>query len=138
MDLLINDQMVPKIMVKMPFTDWKEWATKRPEWVRGDLGATFEAYIEKKWKDALNVAAAEPQAWEAEDPRRDMGYQDKPSGGWAPGERPATNARGAAKLVGAANVVHTIRHQGSGDARYRISRGVEGIIRQFTATSFES
>jgi hypothetical protein len=29
--LLINDQTIPKIMSKMPYTDWKEWATKRPD-----------------------------------------------------------------------------------------------------------
>jgi hypothetical protein len=28
--LLINDQTIPKIMGKMPFTDWKEWATRCP------------------------------------------------------------------------------------------------------------
>jgi hypothetical protein len=31
--VLINDQMIPKIMGKMLFTDWKEWSTKRPEWI---------------------------------------------------------------------------------------------------------
>jgi hypothetical protein len=75
LDLLINSQTVPQIMGNMPFTDWKEWATKRPEWVRGDLGVAFEAYIERKWKDALNVAAVEPQTWEAEAPKRERGYQ---------------------------------------------------------------
>jgi hypothetical protein len=59
-DLLINDQTIPKIMGKMAFTNWKEWATKRPEWLRGDLGVAFEASVEKKWKDALKLAAAEP------------------------------------------------------------------------------
>jgi hypothetical protein len=29
LSLLINDQTVPRIMGKMPYTDWKEWATKR-------------------------------------------------------------------------------------------------------------
>ncbi len=28
--LLINDQMVPRIMGKMAFADWKEWAMRRP------------------------------------------------------------------------------------------------------------
>jgi hypothetical protein len=31
--LLINDQTIPRIMSKMPYTDWKEWATRRPEWL---------------------------------------------------------------------------------------------------------
>jgi hypothetical protein len=29
--LLINDQTIPKIMGKMPYTDWREWATRRPD-----------------------------------------------------------------------------------------------------------
>ncbi len=61
--LLINDQTVPKIMSKMPYTDWKEWATKRPDWMQQDMAMTFERFIEKKWQDALNVAAAEPPSW---------------------------------------------------------------------------
>jgi hypothetical protein len=32
--LLINDQTIPSIMGKMPYTDWKEWATRRPEWMQ--------------------------------------------------------------------------------------------------------
>ncbi len=86
-------------MGKMPFSDWKEWATKRPEWVRGNLGVAFKAYIEKKWKDALNVAAADPQAWEVEALRRDKGSQHMPAGGRAPGERPTTNEGGITKSV---------------------------------------
>jgi hypothetical protein len=39
--LLINDQTVPKIMSKMPYTDWKEWATKRPDWMQQDLTSAF-------------------------------------------------------------------------------------------------
>jgi hypothetical protein len=64
LDLLVNNQTVPRIMGKMPYTDWREWATKRPEWVREDLGAAFERFVERKWKDDLSVAAAEPQPWE--------------------------------------------------------------------------
>ncbi len=56
--LLINDQTIPKIMSKMPYTDWKEWATKRPEWMQEDLGSAFEGFVERKWQDALNIAAA--------------------------------------------------------------------------------
>ncbi len=55
--LLVNDQTIPRIMSKMPYTDWKEWATRRPEWMQEDLGSTFEGFVEWKWQDALNVAA---------------------------------------------------------------------------------
>jgi hypothetical protein len=61
--LLINDQTIPRIMSKMPYTDWKEWATKRPNWMQQDVAATFERFVERKWQDALNVAAAEPASW---------------------------------------------------------------------------
>jgi hypothetical protein len=61
--LLVNEQTVPKIMGKMPYTDWKEWATSRPEWMQEDLGSAFEEFVEQKWQDALNIAAAEPSSW---------------------------------------------------------------------------
>ncbi len=60
--LLINDQTVLKIMSKMPYTDWKEWATKRPEWMQEDLASAFEGFVERKWQEALNIAAAEPSS----------------------------------------------------------------------------
>jgi hypothetical protein len=50
-------------MGKMPYTDWKEWAMRRPEWMQEDLGPTFEKFLKRKWQGALNVAAAEPQPW---------------------------------------------------------------------------
>ncbi len=62
-ELLINDQTIPRIMSKMPHVDWKEWATRRPDWMRQDTATAFEAFIERKWLDALNVAAAEPASW---------------------------------------------------------------------------
>jgi hypothetical protein len=105
LDLLINDQTVPKIMGKMPFSDWKEWATKRPEWIRGDLGLAFEGFVERKWRDALNVAAAKPQAWEAKGPKRDRSMVDKAAGTRVTGERAAPGQKGPTKTVGTANVV---------------------------------
>jgi hypothetical protein len=47
LDLLINFQTGPRIMGKMPYTDWKEWATKRPEWIQEDLGPAFERFVER-------------------------------------------------------------------------------------------
>jgi hypothetical protein len=58
LSLLINDQTIPRIMGKMPYTDWKEWVTRRPEWMQEDLGSAFEGFVEWKWQDALNIAAA--------------------------------------------------------------------------------
>jgi hypothetical protein len=63
MSLLINDQTIPRIMGKMPYNDWKEWATKRPDWLQQDVATSFERFVERKWQDALNIAAAEPAPW---------------------------------------------------------------------------
>jgi hypothetical protein len=43
----------------------KEWATRRPKWVHDDVGDAFGKFVEQKWTDALNLAAAEPGGWEA-------------------------------------------------------------------------
>jgi hypothetical protein len=95
--LLINDQTVPKIMSKMPYTDWKEWATKRPDWMQENLTSAFEKFVERKWQDALNVAAAEPSTWGAEKEKTssNRGAQDKATYG----------SKGVPKATGAVNVV---------------------------------
>jgi hypothetical protein len=81
LDLLVNDQTVPRIMGKMPYADWKEWAIKRPEWIREDLGAAFERFVEGKWQDALNVTAADPQPWEPEGPKKERVTSSKATAG---------------------------------------------------------
>jgi hypothetical protein len=126
LDLLINDQTVPKIMSKMPFSDWKEWATKRPEWIRGDLGMVFEGFVERKWRNALNVAAAEPQAWETEGSKRDRGTVDKAASNRAAGERAVQGQKGATKTVGAANVVTKQPARGQRKCRVQEQTGCEG------------
>jgi hypothetical protein len=95
--LLINDQTVPRIMSKMPYTDWREWATKRPDWMQQDMAMTFERFVEKKWQDALNVAAEEPASW-------GMGREKSVPSGGAP-DRATTVGRGTLKITGAVNVV---------------------------------
>jgi hypothetical protein len=69
-ELLTNDQTVPKIMRKMPFADWKERASRRPEWAHEELGAAFEIFVERKWRDALNVAVIESSGWDASGSRQ--------------------------------------------------------------------
>jgi hypothetical protein len=95
--LLINDQTIPRIMSKMSYTDWKEWATKRPDWMQQDVAATFERFVERKWQDALNVAAAEPVSWST-------GREKiNPSGGTL--DRTAPISKGMLKVTGAVNVI---------------------------------
>jgi hypothetical protein len=87
-------------MSKMPYTDWKEWATKRPEWIRENLGATFERFVEQKWQDAINLAAAEPQPWEPKGPKKERVTSSKTTA-----EKVPQGHKGIGKTVGAVNVV---------------------------------
>jgi hypothetical protein len=87
-------------MGKTPYADWREWATKRPEWVREDLGAAFKRFVERKWQDTLNVAASEPQPWEPEGPKKEKTTSSK-----ATAEKAPQGQKGIAKAVAAANVV---------------------------------
>jgi hypothetical protein len=60
---LINDQTLPGILARMPPTDWRQWARERPNWMREATEEAFWNFVDQKWRDALNVAAAEPPAW---------------------------------------------------------------------------
>ncbi len=62
---LINDQTLPSILAKMPPNDWRQWARERPTWMREATEEAFWAFVDQKWRDALNVAAAEPAGWGA-------------------------------------------------------------------------
>jgi hypothetical protein len=62
---LVNDQTLPGILAKMPPTDWRQWAKERPAWMREAIEEAFWNFVDQKWRDALNVAAAEPPAWGA-------------------------------------------------------------------------
>jgi hypothetical protein len=78
--LLLNNQTIPKIVGKIPFSDWKEWATNRPEWVHDDVGDAFKKFVEQKWKDALNVAAAEPGGWEGNQVKAEKTLAERATG----------------------------------------------------------
>jgi hypothetical protein len=54
--------------------------------MKGDLALGFEKFIEQKWQDALNVAAAEPPSWSSE-------------------KEKGSASRGVPKATGAVNVV---------------------------------
>ncbi len=84
-------------MSKMPYTDWKEWATKRPEWMQEDLASAFEKFVERKWQDALNIAAAEPSSWGVE--------KEKVSSGRGAQDKATYGSRGVPKVAGAVNMI---------------------------------
>jgi hypothetical protein len=57
----------------------------------------FEGFVERKWHDALNIAAAEPASW--------RGDGEKVSSGARPPDGTAAAGRGVLKITGAVNVV---------------------------------
>jgi hypothetical protein len=81
----------------MPYIDWKEWATKRPEWMQEDLASAFERFVERKWQDALNIAAVEPSSWGVE--------KEKTSSGKGAPDKATYASRGAPKVSEAVNVI---------------------------------
>jgi hypothetical protein len=96
-EMILNDQTIPKIMSKMPPTDWKEWAIRRPDWVDQDTAVAFEEFIEGKWRDALNIAAAEPNPQRVDGERGTKGaHMPEKTGG---------DRQGTLKLTGAVNMV---------------------------------
>jgi hypothetical protein len=60
---LINNQTLSNILSRMPPMDWRQWARERPNWIRETTKEAFWNFVDQKWKDALNVAAAESPAW---------------------------------------------------------------------------
>jgi hypothetical protein len=104
LSLLINDQTIPKIMSKMPYADWKEWATKRPDWMQQDRTSAFERFVERKWQDALNVAAAEPSSWSV--------GREKPSPSGGTQDRTTPTSKGMLKVTGVVNMVEQKAHPG--------------------------
>jgi hypothetical protein len=84
-------------MSRMPPSDWKEWATKRPVWMGQDAAFAFEEFIERKWLDALNIAATEPTQW--------RGEGEKGTKGPRMPEKTSGDGQGTMRLTGAVNVV---------------------------------
>jgi hypothetical protein len=60
---LVNDQTLPSILAKMPPNDWRQWARERPTWMREAIEEAFWSFVDLKWRDTLNMAAAEPAGW---------------------------------------------------------------------------
>ncbi len=57
---LINDRTLPGIMALMPPGDWKQWTQERPQWIHENMEKAFWRFVDQKWRDSLNMAAAEP------------------------------------------------------------------------------
>ncbi len=58
---LINDQTLPGILARMPANDWRQWAKEKPIWLGNVMEEAFWTFVDQKWRDALNVAVAEPE-----------------------------------------------------------------------------
>jgi hypothetical protein len=96
-ELLLNDQTIPQIMSKMPPFDWREWATKSSNWAGQDANLAFEDFIERKWQDAINIAATEPTTWKGEG--------EKAAGRTHAPDKAHGGDKGAMRLTGAVNTI---------------------------------
>jgi hypothetical protein len=62
---LDNEQTLQSMMGRMPNSDWKQWAKERPTWIQQNVAEVVWRFVYQKWRDALNVAAAEPSGTDA-------------------------------------------------------------------------
>jgi hypothetical protein len=62
-----------------------------------DLTSAFERFVERKWQDALNIAAAEPASWSV--------GREKPSSRGEVQEKVAPISKGTLKVTGVVNVI---------------------------------
>jgi hypothetical protein len=106
---LINDQTLPGIIAKMPPADWRQWAKERPAWMRVAIEEAFWNFVDQKWRDALNVAAAEPPAWGAGGGGRAAHQEGRKKGGAA---EAAKLAKAAVHVTGADESRHRQRNSG--------------------------
>ncbi len=58
-----DSSLLPGILAKVPANDCRQWARERPLWIGGVIEEAFWTFVDQKWRDALNVAAAEPTGW---------------------------------------------------------------------------
>jgi hypothetical protein len=65
--------------------------------MRQDMTTAFEAFVERKWLDALNVAAAEPAPWRGDGERAAVGT-------WPP-DKAAIGEKGMLRVTRAVNVI---------------------------------
>jgi hypothetical protein len=84
-------------MSKMPPFDWREWATKSSNWAGQDANLAFEDFIERKWQDAINIAATEPATWKGE--------VEKAAGRTHVPDKVHGGDKGAVRLTGAVNTI---------------------------------
>jgi hypothetical protein len=96
---LVNDQTLPSILAKMPPLDWGQWAKERPTWMREAIEEAFWNFIDQKWRDALNVAAAEPPSW-GSGGGRSAPQEGEKKGGAAEAKKPAKAAEHVTGLYG--------------------------------------
>ncbi len=61
------------------------------------MATAFEGFVERKWQDALNIAAAEPASWRGDGERVNPGVR--------PPDKTMATSKGALRITGAVNVV---------------------------------
>ncbi len=101
--------------------DCRQWARERPEWSREPAEEAFWRFVDQKWKDAINIAAAEPPAWGAGGGERRVAPQ-----GAGPGMREAGKlAKAGAAAIHSTEAVGLRAEHGEG-RRVCIFKGIMG------------
>jgi hypothetical protein len=118
---LINDQTLPSILARMPPSDRRQWTRERPSWMREAIEEAFWGFVDQKWRDALNVAAAEPPGWGAGSTRSAPQEGGKKGGA---GEA-AKLAKAAIHVVGA-NERRSCQGDGGQACMFRDMMGCQG------------
>jgi hypothetical protein len=116
---LINNQTLPSILAKMPPADWRQWAKERPVWMREAIEEAFWNFVDQKWRDALNVAAAEPPTWGAGSSGRVTPQEGGKKGG-------AAEATKLAKAAGHVTGIDGKRHRQGDSGRTCVFKDVMG------------
>jgi hypothetical protein len=107
-------------MAQMPLSDWKQWERERPSWAGGVIEDAFWNFVDQKWNDSLNVAAAELASWDqGADHRRGPDGHKK-----GEGEKPAAKK---APITG----VHTATVSGTGAGDGATPKGPERVPRKW-------
>jgi hypothetical protein len=119
---LINDQTLPGILAKMPPTDWRQWAKERPAWMREAIEEAFWNFVNQKWRDALNVAAAELPAWGTGGGGRTAPQDGGKKGGAAEAAKLAKTTAAAVHVTG----VNGKRHRQGDSGRACVFKEVMG------------
>jgi hypothetical protein len=63
---VITDESVPRILARLPSSDWRQWGKEDVHRDPENISAEFEKFVEVKWLDAISVACWDPTSGSGE------------------------------------------------------------------------